>query len=215
MKSQILELRLVCFISLNEHCDKNGNSSIAKKDLFKLLDDLLHFTNEETLYEISLLDMLAQEEIHQTTVNRYSPAMLYFAEKKIMNFFDMRKNDKNPKIINELDKYLENKKSKLEFKLDKEQKQAVKLVNEGHKTLFLIGYAGTGKSTSSRAILDLLQEVNSYDDIITIALSGIASQRIADTTGYKSATIQSLLIKHKEDDFFPYKRLYYLMKLLW
>ncbi len=191
--------------SLNEHCDKNGNSSIAKKDLFKLLDDLLHFTNEETLYEISLLDMLAQEEIHQTTANRYSPAMLYFAEKKIMNFFDMRKNDKNPKIINELDKYLENKKSKLEFKLDKEQKQAVKLVNEGHKTLFLIGYAGTGKSTSSRAILDLLQEVNSYDDIITIALSGIASQRIADTTGYKSATIQSLLIKHKEDDFFPYK----------
>ena len=35
----------------------------------------------------------------------------------------------------------------------------------------------------------------SYDDIMTIALSGIASQRISDTTGYNSSTIQSLFVK--------------------
>ncbi len=204
-KKSDFRIKACLLYSLKEHCDNNGNSSISKDDLFKLLNTLLSFTNEEKLYEISLLDMLAQEEINQTIVNRYSPSMLYFAEKKILSFFDMRKNYKNPKIIKALDKYLENKKTKLKFKLNKEQKQAVKLINEGNKTLFLIGYAGTGKSTSSRAILELLEEVNSYDDIITIALSGIASQRIADTTGYKSATIQSLLMKYKEDDFFPYK----------
>jgi exodeoxyribonuclease V alpha subunit len=40
--------------------------------------------------------------------------------------------------------------------------------------------------------------------IITCALSGIASQRISDTTGYESATIQSLLVKHESTDTFPY-----------
>ena len=45
----------------------------------------------------------------------------------------------------------------------------------------------------------------SYDDIITIALSGIASQRISDTTGYSSSTIQSLLVKAQRERFFPYK----------
>ena len=89
--------------------------------------------------------------------------------------------------------------------MSQEQKDAVELVNEGHTTLFLIGYAGTGKSTSARALLELLEEMFSYDDIITIALSGIASQRISDTTGYTSSTIQSLLMKNKEKDFFEQK----------
>jgi len=40
---------------------------------------------------------------------------------------------------------------------------------------------------------------------LAIALSGIASQRIADTTGYNSSTIQSLFVKHKENEYFPYK----------
>ena len=53
---------------------------------------------------------------------------------------------------------------------------------------------------------NFLKEIVSYDDIIAIALSGIASQRISDTTGYNASTIQSLLVKHKEKDFFfPYK----------
>ncbi|MBT3882383.1 MAG: AAA family ATPase, partial [Campylobacteraceae bacterium] len=37
------------------------------------------------------------------------------------------------------------------------------------------------------------------------ALSGIASQRISDTTGYKSSTIQSLLLSSKEKDYLEYK----------
>lgn len=85
------------------------------------------------------------------------------------------------------------------------KKKAVELINNGHNTILLIGYAGTGKSTSSRAVLELLEEVFGYDDIICIALSGIASQRISDTTGYKSSTIQSLLMSSKEKDYFPYR----------
>lgn len=192
--------------TLREYCDNNGNSSISKEILYRLLDEALNFKDEFTLYENALNEMLAKEEVYQTIIDRFAPSMLYYAEKKIIEFFKMRENEKRlKKIVNNFKEYLDKKESTLGFTLSEEQKKAVELINNGHNTLFLIGYAGTGKSTSSRAILELLEEIVSYDDIMTIALSGIASQRIADTTGYKSSTIQSLFVKHKEHDFFPYK----------
>lgn len=192
--------------TLREYCDNNGNSSISKEILFRLLDESLRFSNEEMLYEHAINVMLSKEEIYQTIPNRLAPSMLYYAEKKIIEFFKQREHETAlQKIVSNFEEYATKKEKTLGFTLSVEQKKAVELINEGHKTLFLIGYAGTGKSTSSRAILELLEEVVSYDDIMTIALSGIASQRIADTTGYNSSTIQSLFVKHKEHDFFPYK----------
>ena len=201
------EFRIMACLNYNlqEYCNNNGNSSIDKFHLYKLLDDSLRFSNEEILYEESLSKMLVQEDIFVTKENRYALSMLYYAEKNVLDFFQRRKDEKNKRIIASFEDYLVKKQKSLGFDLSTEQKKAVELINDGHKTLFLIGYAGTGKSTSSRAILELLEEICSYDDIMTIALSGIASQRISDTTGYNSATIQSLLMKHKEKDFFPYK----------
>lgn len=192
--------------TLREYCDNNGNSSISKELLYRLLDEALNFTDQAILYENSLNAMLSKEEIYQTILDRFSPSMLYYSEKKIIEFFKMRENEKAlKKIVANFKEYLKKKESTLGFILSEEQEKAVELINNGHNTLFLIGYAGTGKSTSSRAILELLEEIVSYDDIITIALSGIASQRISDTTGYKSSTIQSLFVKHKEHDYFPYR----------
>ncbi len=190
---------------LRESCDNNGNSSIDKSHLYKLLNELLHFKNEEELYEQVITKMLVEEEVFQTKEYRVAPAILYFAERGILEFFQRRKGDLNRKIVLKFDEYLEKKEKSLGFKLSSEQKKAVEIINEGDKTLFLIGYAGTGKSTSSRAVLELLEEFISYDDIVTIALSGIASQRISDTTGYNSLTIQSLFVKYEDRDFFPYK----------
>ena len=201
------EFRIMACLNytLREYCDNNGNSSIDKYHLYRLLDESLRFSNEEALYESAISKMLVDEDIFVTSENRYALSMLYFAEKRILDFFARRKDEKNRKIIATFDEYLVKKQQSLGFELSDEQKKAVELINNGDKTLFLIGYAGTGKSTSSRAILELLEETMSYDDIMTIALSGIASQRISDTTGYNSSTIQSLLMKHKEKDFFPYK----------
>jgi len=202
------EFRIMACLNytLREYCDNNGNSSIKKEHLFKLLDESLVFFNENALYESAVTKMLADEDIHQTKADRYSPSMLYFAEKRILEFFKIRQNEGlNQKIVSNFSEYIEKKEKSLGFTLSTEQAGAVEAINEGHSVLFLIGYAGTGKSTSSRAILELLQEITPYDDIICTALSGIAAQRISDTTGYNSGTIQSLLVKHKELDFFPYK----------
>jgi len=190
---------------LNEYCNSNGNSSISKKRLFSLLDDMMKFENENILYERCLQHQISSGEIKKTTQNRYAISMLYFAEKNIIEFFRNRQNKNRQTIINDFDNYINTKQKTFDFVLSSEQKEAVKLINTGEKTIALVGYAGTGKSTISRALLELLEEIYSYDDIRCVALSGIASQRISDTTGYNSSTIQSLLLSYENKDYFDFK----------
>jgi exodeoxyribonuclease V alpha subunit len=190
---------------LGEYCESNGNSSIGKKKLFSLLDDSLSFENQNDLYENCLNKMTRDGEIFKTCQDRFALSMLYYAEKNILEFFEKRRKSPKNMIVKDFDSYMEKKEKTLGFTLSEEQKQAVSLINDGNNTLMLVGYAGTGKSTSSRALLELLEEVYGYDEIHCIALSGIASQRISETTGYKSSTIQSLLLSSKEKDYLDYK----------
>ena len=194
--------------TLREFCESNGNSSISKVQLFSLLDDALNFKEQHILYEEAVVTLLAKDEIHETVSNKYAPNIYYNCETKILQFFENRKiHNHNKQIISDFDKYIKRKEQSLGFILSSEQQKAVKLINNGENTILLIGYAGTGKSTSSKAILNLLEEIVPYDDIHCMALSGIASQRIADTTGYRSSTIQSALVKieNTDKDYFDYK----------
>ncbi len=194
--------------TLREFCEANGNSSISKEQLFSLLDDALNFKEKDTLYENSLINLIAKEEINETTKDRFAPNIYFRCETKILEILeDRKKHNRDKKIIKDFDTYITKKQESLGFTLSSEQQKAVSLINDGENTILLIGYAGTGKSTSSRAILELLEEIVSYDDIHCMALSGIAAQRISDTTGYKSSTIQSSLVKieNSDKDYFDYK----------
>ena len=194
--------------TLKEFCESNGNSSIKKEQLFSLLDNALNFNEKNRLYEDALVSLLSKEEITETITDSFAPSIYFNCETKIMNFFEDRKKfNSHHCIIKDFKNYIVKKEETLGFILSDEQRKAVELINDGENTILLIGYAGTGKSTSSRAILELLEEIVSYDDIHCMALSGIASQRIADTTGYKSSTIQSALVKidNTDKDYFDYK----------
>ena len=185
------------YVLLN-YCEQQGNSCLAKGILFDALDELLGFMGRVKLYEAALVERVTEGSIVLMKNERVSPARLYDAEKFLYDEFTRRSKLDSGGFVKDLDAFL----SKSELQLGSQQKKAVEMINQGVKLLFLVGYAGTGKSTTSKTILDLLN--TRYDDkeIITCALSGIASQRISDTTGYESATIQSLLIKHEDD--FPY-----------
>ncbi|ABB45126.1 ATPase [Sulfurimonas denitrificans DSM 1251] len=187
------------YVLLN-YCEQQGNSCVAKEILFFELDELLTFSDKSYLYEASLVERVSEGSIVLMKNERVSPARLYDAEKYLYDEFKRRAKLDNGGFTKDLDLFL----SEHDLKLGDEQKEALKKINEGSSILFLVGYAGTGKSTTSRSILDLLNTKYDKKEIITCALSGIASQRIADTTGYESATIQSLLVKFEERDEFPY-----------
>ncbi len=185
---------------LLEYCEANGNSCIEKSLLFSGLDELLGFYQKEHLYEAALVERVSEGSIVLMQHDRLSPARLYDAEKFLYDTFTKRAKLDSGGFVKDLDLFLADS----ELKLGEQQRKAVEIINNGASILFLVGYAGTGKSTTSKTILELLN--TRYDDkeIITCALSGIAAQRISDTTGFTSATIQSLLVKHEESDKFPY-----------
>ena len=187
------------YVLLN-YCEANGNSCIAKEILFSGLDELLGFSQKNHLYEAALVERVAEQSIVLMKNDRVSPARLYDAEKFLYESFTSRAKRDSGGFVKDLDAFLEHS----ELTLGEQQRQAVEILNNGASLLFLVGYAGTGKSTTSRTILNLLNTRYESSSIITCALSGIASQRISETTGYESATIQSLLVKHEQSDKFPY-----------
>jgi len=187
------------YVLLNK-CEQEGNSCIAKQILFQELDELLAFSNKHNLYEAALVERVAEQSIVLMKNDRVSPARLYDSEKFLYdNFKDRAKKDSGG-FVKSLDEFLKDK----ELKLGDQQRSAVETINNGASILFLVGYAGTGKSTTSKTILQLLNTRYDEKEIMTCALSGIASQRISDTTGFESATIQSLLVKYEERDHFPF-----------
>ncbi|MDF1878275.1 AAA family ATPase [Sulfurimonas sp. SAG-AH-194-C20] len=187
------------YVLLN-YCEAQGNSCIAKEVLFSGLDELLMFTHKHNLYEAALVERVGEGSIVIMKNDRVSPARLYDAEKYLYDEFKMRTKLSSGGFVKNIDEFLKDS----SLKLGEQQKEAVVKINEGAMLLFLVGYAGTGKSTTSKTILELINTKHDKKEIMTCALSGIASQRISDTTGYESATIQSLLIKHENSDKFPY-----------
>jgi len=185
---------------LLKYCETQGNSCITKELLFSGLDELLMFSQKEHLYEAALVERVGEGSIVIMKNDRVSPARLYDAEKYIYDEFVIRAKMNSGGFVKDLDKFLADS----ELQLAKQQKEAVMKINEGASIFLLVGYAGTGKSTTSKTLLNLINTKYDKKEIMTCALSGIASQRISDTTGYESATIQSLLIKHEATEKFPY-----------
>ncbi len=187
------------YVLLN-YCEQQGNSCVAKDILFHELNELLMFKDKENFYESILIQRIAEKNIVIMKNDRLSPARLYDAEKFLYDTFKARAKHDSGGFVKDIDKFLK----EADLELGEQQKEAVVKINRGTSILFLVGYAGTGKSTTSRTILNLLNTRFDTKEIMTCALSGIASQRIADTTGYESATIQSLIIKYDKSDTFPY-----------
>jgi exodeoxyribonuclease V alpha subunit len=187
--------------ALNDYCERQGNSCVEKEVLFEYLDTMLELQGKSMLYEEVLLERVNEGSIYPLRHHRYAPERLYEAEKLLYDEFRRRSRISNDPIVEDLEGFL----SESGLQLGDQQREAVEVINGGKALLCLVGYAGTGKSTTSRTLLDLLSRRYGESAIITCALSGIASQRIAETTGYDSATIQSLLVKFEGRDKLPYK----------
>jgi exodeoxyribonuclease V alpha subunit len=186
--------------TLSEYCDQEGNSCIEKSILFAKLDGLLNLGNN-TVYEEALFDRINEGSIILLSSGKLALDRIYEAEKFLVDNFQKRSKAADTIFTDDLSTFL----SEHALDLGEQQRSALELINQGCKLLLLVGYAGTGKSTTAKALLDLLNTRYPRESIITCALSGIASQRIKERSGYESATIQSLLVKFDSAEMMPYK----------
>ncbi len=189
---------------IRELCDMQGNSCIPKMTLYERLDEELGLFNKHELYERTVLEMVSGGQLHQFG-ELLAPDIYYYAEEQILSFIKKKCKQDFGEIKKDLDSFISKREENAGFKLSDEQRQAVEILNAGSSILLLVGYAGTGKSTSARLILDLMEQKVGENFIMCTALSGIASQRIAETTGYQSSTIQSLIVRYEEKGEMPFK----------
>lgn len=184
---------------LAEYCEAEGNSCIDKELLFSKLEALVQLGSHHS-YEEALFDRLNEGSIVTLSSGKLALDRIYEAEKFLLDTLHKRSKSNDGVILSDLESFLKEH----ALSLGEQQRQALELINSGIKVLLLVGYAGTGKSTTAKALLDLLATKHSRESIITCALSGIASQRIKERSGYESATIQSLLVKFESQDLMPY-----------
>ena len=186
-----------------------GNSCIKKQELYqKNKIELDNFDNiiTEKFFNDAMLELISEKKIILLHDEYVTSAFLYKVETGILENIKKRLNVPEIKITENFEEFIKNKQVEMNIQFSEEQIEAVKLVNNGINLFMLCGYAGTGKTTISRAILELLSIRYNAESIVCCALSGIASDRIRKTTGYNSHTIASLIVQAgKKGGRFPCK----------
>lgn len=130
----------------------------------------------------------------------YASEQNYQIELEIFNILAARR-EKGPKaaVMNEAEvvAYIQRKSSEMEIDFSDDQIRAIRQIASGTNTICISGYAGTGKSTISKALLDLLNEESEKKgrtcNTLCLALSGVASDRIHNVSGFPAKTIHSAL----------------------
>ncbi len=191
-----------------------GNSCMLKTEIYQRL--VVELTDEAEPESTGLVtngqidDLLRTMESQRKIVflpeDKLTTSFLFMAEKTILDVMTVKTQLRSLPIVPNIEQYISEQEMLMAIVLSPEQKSMIRLVDEGYHALILCGYAGTGKSTISRAILNLLTQRYARETIMCCALSGIASDRIRKTSGFSASTIQSLLMQaEKSGNLLPYK----------
>ena len=132
----------------------------------------------------------------------YSADQYYAIELDVLRFISSRfaRNKKKTELMTGKDvaAYIQAKSTEMGFPFSNEQMHAIRIAAGGDSIFAICGHAGTGKSTISKAILDLYVEVSRISrlpppKIICLALSAVAADRVRQVSGYPASTIHSAL----------------------
>ena len=201
---------LIDYILLSQASD-NGHTYLSIKQIMQLAEEYLYSEQEEeSNEELSgiIAEVLSTSDDYYVstdadTSNRIVALKAYKYKENYIRDFINRKSNSFKVSSEEANKFIKEKEQQLGIKLSEQQHKAVfEIATTGTGIFLLCGYAGTGKSTISKIILDFY---NKYfferKDIVCCAFTGMASKRIKDLTGYASSTIHSLL-QFKGEGFF-------------
>lgn len=196
---------------LFDYTDTNGNSCIAEPLLLHLANhELLSGEDdckiEPELFRDILGTMAENGKIVFLKDGKLTSSFLFGGESRIFAAMAERSRETSPPLVPDIEAYISKKEKDMGIRFSEEQKEALRIVNKRYRVFVLCGYAGTGKSTIAKAILDLFKTRYAPETIMCCAVSGIASDRIRKTSGYKAQTIYSLIYRHQgEDKEFPYE----------
>ena len=197
---------------LLEAGDQDGHTYLLPETLYHQLSELLDDEKkkfETTTFEQVIRTMQVEDKLVIDNGRRIALKAFHYMESFLETFFHNQSKERF-KPLAELEKvnhFINEQQQRLGFTLAPEQRRIITMIGTGKRRLYaLSGYAGTGKSTIAKTILDFLsQHYCDRKEIICCAFTGMAAARIRKLTGYKAYTIHSLL-KYQGDNRFEFNR---------
>jgi len=130
-----------------------------------------------------------------------------FMEDRLLSIFQEKSGEKFSPLAprSRVESFISRSEKNLEITFSAQQRKILEQVGTDRRRLYaLSGYAGTGKSTISKAILELLAGLFCQrEEMVCCAFTGMASSRIRKLTGFPAFTIHTLL-KYKGENNFGY-----------
>ncbi len=190
--------------------EQEGHCYLQEDQFIEAVKEVL--TQEECVPKTSLIrgvlkPMVLEGQLVVGSQGQVGLSSLKFMEDWLREFFQERSSKVPRPVIpaKVVEEFLGAYERQNGIELSKEQRQIVRMVATEPRLVFgLAGYAGTGKTTVCRAVLDLL--VTHYapkEQIVCCAFTGMASARVRKATGYDAFTIHSLL-KYQGDGRFEH-----------
>ncbi|WP_224962707.1 SF1B family DNA helicase RecD2 [Geomonas subterranea] len=190
---------------MNQTADGSGDTVVPNRSV---IDAVLEETSTESHEQTVARDQVEaqiQTMIEDGIMVQYKGGValkaLAFYERKIVEIIAQRSAiPKGPLMgAEELAATIATIERDMGFHLVEEQRAAVELVASGETTVVVCGYAGTGKTSTSKVMLGVLAKIFGQDEIVCMALSGMAASRVRKLSGFESGTIHSIL-KFKGND---------------
>ena len=186
-------IRAYIFECVNKTID-NNHTAVLKREVY----DYIRSKTNADIEEVSIaneINVLIDDGIYLKNINENFLTTKYYyeVENYILETVLFNSEIEKGVILNqeELEEYMNECEIKQGFQYDTKQRDILIYINKRKNINFLNGYAGTGKTTTAKGVLDLYSKYT--DKIICAAFSGVASARIKHATGYKSITVHSLL----------------------
>jgi exodeoxyribonuclease V alpha subunit len=202
-------IRFASIYILLEHVKKTGSTCMPVVKLVEKVHRLLEGrVSEDEIASITYHYKLEDIEYMDDYIGLLS---YYRMEDYIWDFFSFKDLSQLDNVSSSLiERKIKEFESVNNINLSDEQKEAIFKAFE-RRLFILTGYAGTGKTTVTKVIADILKETYGSENIIGCAMSGIASKRLSDLAKIEAKTIHSLLgyngytFKYDRDNRLPYQ----------
>jgi len=202
---------------LNQQADNTGDTVMANAAVIStVLVETSNESGEPTIthaqVEAVVAEMIGEGMLIQFEGGLTLKALAYF-ERRIFEILGQR--SVLPRIplmsAGQLASAIAEIERDMGFHLVDEQRAAVELVASGEQTVAVCGFAGSGKTSTSKVMLGVLAKIFGLDDIVCMALSGMAASRVRKLSGFPSGTIHSTLKfkgsepEYRSDNPLPFK----------
>ena len=177
---------------------QNGHTCIPSNKIIPLACDYLEIGEEEALDTVTLL--AEQKRLYRVTLQDEEYLFLpdiYEAERRIAERLK-RAVKFTPSSNKDIKKDICELEEQNGIQYAEKQKEAIRIASQ-KGLLILTGGPGTGKTTTVRGIIEILER--RHIDILLCAPTGMAAKRMAEVTGREAKTIHRLLeVEWTEED---------------